>query len=265
MPSSQARIAATLNLLTAGLAPFVQQELQAEYGEAWVEVAGGSFRNDRTAGVITRLNCADWDAQALLTVMWDQWNAVFRDRLGLLERSLVSELRELRNRWAHQIYFGDEDEYRLMDSAERLLLAISAPQDLLQHMRRLKRDALRELYGKLLEEERRRMKPRYERLTEIILFSVSGLAVVVATLVSLVPLNLLAGLLLIAFTILVFGYLIYQRLRVTPPTHGVHECPCCRKIIYTEVCPYCQAGPEISLTPINVRPLISSTSSRQTA
>jgi hypothetical protein len=33
--------------------------------------------------------------------MWDQWNVVFRKTLGNAERSLVSELRDARNRWAH--------------------------------------------------------------------------------------------------------------------------------------------------------------------
>jgi hypothetical protein len=34
--------------------------------------------------------------------MWDNWNDVFRNVLGHAERSLVSELRDWRNKWAHQ-------------------------------------------------------------------------------------------------------------------------------------------------------------------
>ena len=64
----------------------------------------------------------------LLRVMWDTWNEVFRDILGRSDRSLVSELREHRNKWAHQQPFSSDDAYRALDSAHRLLTSISAPQ-----------------------------------------------------------------------------------------------------------------------------------------
>ncbi len=49
--------------------------------------------------------------------MWNQWNDVFRKTLGQAERTLVSELREVRNRWAHQEPFSSDDAYRALDSA----------------------------------------------------------------------------------------------------------------------------------------------------
>src|SRR5438093_8093167 len=69
-----------------------------------------------------------WDAAVLLRLMWDSWNDVFRKTLGQAERSLVSELRDVRNRWAHQEPFSSDDADRALDSAERLLAAVSAPQ-----------------------------------------------------------------------------------------------------------------------------------------
>ena len=60
--------------------------------------------------------------------MWNQWNVVFRKTLGQAERTLVSELRDVRNRWAHQKPFSSDDAYRALDSAGRLLTAVSAPQ-----------------------------------------------------------------------------------------------------------------------------------------
>src|SRR5262249_23949822 len=68
------------------------------------------------------------DVAALLRLMWDQWNDVFRKTLGHAERSLVSELREHRNRWAHQEPFSSCDTLRALDSSARLLKAIAAPQ-----------------------------------------------------------------------------------------------------------------------------------------
>ena len=58
--------------------------------------------------------------------MWDQWNDVFRDVLGPAERSLVSELRGIRNQWAHHEQFISNDAIRALDSTERLLNAVSA-------------------------------------------------------------------------------------------------------------------------------------------
>jgi hypothetical protein len=111
--SNQVRIAGALDLLTRGLAPFVEQRLKKVYGDAWRRNATGSFRDDRSRG---DANTVDWDAHSVLTVMWDQWNAVFRTELGHTERSLVSELREFRNRWAHQAEFDFDDTYRVLDS-----------------------------------------------------------------------------------------------------------------------------------------------------
>jgi hypothetical protein len=41
------------------------------------------------------------------------------------------------------------------------------------------------------------------------------------------------------FTIFVFGFFISKRVTTNTPIHGVHECQKCSKIIYSEVCPYC--------------------------
>src|SRR5690606_30936518 len=70
----------------------------------------------------------EWDVAPLLRLMWEAWNDVFRRTLGHAERSLVSELRDVRNRWAHQRTFSTDDAYRAIDSAIRLLTAVSAPQ-----------------------------------------------------------------------------------------------------------------------------------------
>ncbi len=53
---------------------------------------------------------------------------MFRNTLGQAERSLVNELREVRNKWAHQEPFSTDDAYRALDSLVRLLKAVSAPE-----------------------------------------------------------------------------------------------------------------------------------------
>lgn len=113
------RIGEGLELLTKGLRPFLERELKAEYKDNWAETVTQSFGGKK----------ANWaDPQTTLVVMWEQWNAVFKNTLGYAERSLVSELRDIRNRWAHMEAFSTDDTYRALDSIGRLLTAVSAPE-----------------------------------------------------------------------------------------------------------------------------------------
>ncbi len=121
------RVGKGLTSLTAGLAPFVEHELKAAYGEAWKDRAAATLAEDKVKRDIQTVQ-ATWDAQVLLVVMWYNWTDVFRRVLGQAERSLVSELRDVRNRWAHQKPFTTDDAYRALDSIHRLLQAVSAPE-----------------------------------------------------------------------------------------------------------------------------------------
>ena len=88
--------------------------------------AGRRFRPSNPKSKIQNPNLAD--PQILLGALWNQWNNVFARTLGQAERSLVSELRDVRNRWAHNEAFSGNDAYRALDSTGRLLTAISAPE-----------------------------------------------------------------------------------------------------------------------------------------
>lgn len=124
--SNRERIGKALDLLCAGLAPFVERELKAACGDKWEEVAREGQPPERGKGKkVAKLH---WDTQALLAVVWNQWNNVFNRTLGQAERSIVSELRDARNKWAHQEAFSSSDAYRALDSMERLLTAVSAEQ-----------------------------------------------------------------------------------------------------------------------------------------
>jgi predicted AAA+ superfamily ATPase len=86
--------------------------------------------------------------------MWDSWNTVFRQTLGHAERNLVSELRTTRNNWAHQQQFSGDDADRALDSAERLLTAISAPQA--AEVGKMKRELRRLNYEEQVRGEKRK-------------------------------------------------------------------------------------------------------------
>lgn len=53
----------------------------------------------------------------------------FSKALGRTGESFASELREVRNKWAHNGTFTDDDAYRALDTGERLLKLIGAAKD----------------------------------------------------------------------------------------------------------------------------------------
>src|SRR5205085_2476149 len=79
---------------------------------------------------------------------------VFRLTLGPAERSLLSELRDHRNRWAHQEAFSSDDAYRALDSAGRLLGAVAAPQS--SDVDKIKMELLRLRFDEQARSEKRK-------------------------------------------------------------------------------------------------------------
>src|SRR5712691_7007447 len=119
------RVGKAMELVKAGVGPFVEREFKSMYQERAQAQALTLLGEDR---LNAKKPITDWDVAALLKVMWESWNQVFRRTLGPAERSLVQELRDHRNRWAHQEVFSSDNADRALDSAERLLAAVSAPQ-----------------------------------------------------------------------------------------------------------------------------------------
>ena len=119
------RVGKGLELLKQGLAPFVEREMNAKYGPAWKDKAGETLRQATSwqgrdgAEVLM-------DVQAMILLISNLWFDVFAKPLGRSERNLVFELRDVRNKWAHQDAFSTDDAYRALDSIERLLTAVSA-------------------------------------------------------------------------------------------------------------------------------------------
>lgn len=100
--TNRERVGKAIDLLAAGLQPFVERELKAALGDQWrgalEDASGRRIQNPTPArrDKIQNPNLAD--PQLLLNVLWNHWNNVFARTLGHAERSLVSELREVRNR-----------------------------------------------------------------------------------------------------------------------------------------------------------------------
>jgi predicted AAA+ superfamily ATPase len=150
--SNHERVGQALEFLRSGLTPFVRRQMETCYGRDWEQEALRALGRDaewQDRGDSLRL-----DVQALLLIMWNQWQEVFKRILGHFERSLVSELREVRNRWAHQEAFSGDDTYRGLDSAGRLLAAISAPEA--REVDAMKREVLRIGYDDQARREARK-------------------------------------------------------------------------------------------------------------
>lgn len=101
---------------------------------------------------------AQWDVAALLKLMWETWNDVFGRTLGRAERSLVQEVRDWRNKWAHQTPFSGDDTDRALNSMARLLTAVSAPQA--DDVNRMKMELRRLIFDEHARTERRRSAGR---------------------------------------------------------------------------------------------------------
>lgn len=122
------RVNKGLELLREGIFPFVVKELKAKYDSYWQEEAINSFPAGHHSAEVEP---EEWDVQALLLIMWKQWNEVFKQILGFSEKAIVSELMEIRKRSAHQTrsnFFTTDDAYRALDNVERLLSAIASPE-----------------------------------------------------------------------------------------------------------------------------------------
>jgi predicted AAA+ superfamily ATPase len=149
--TNQERVGKAMELLRQSLAPFAEREFTNLHGAQASAEALRYLGDDR---LFAKKPIAEWDVAVLLKLMWEAWNDVFKRTLGFSERSLVSELREVRNRWAHQEPFTSDDADRALDSMARLLTAISAPQA--DEVGKMKMELRRLVYEEQVRGEKRK-------------------------------------------------------------------------------------------------------------
>lgn len=105
-----------------GYEPFVITVLKSTHGADWFTV----LRN--TPELRTSLDARDLqlDATALVRIILAHWDSTFGRVLSYTDRSLLHEIRTVRNRWAHQASVSLDDVDRLADNVIRLLSSIQA-------------------------------------------------------------------------------------------------------------------------------------------
>jgi predicted AAA+ superfamily ATPase len=150
-PTNYERVTKAMELLRDGLGPYVQRELAALPPAAARDIETRYAPEDRA---MANRRVGAWDVAALLKLMLGSWEPVFGRTLGNAERNLAFELRDLRNRWAHQEKFSGDDAYRALDSAARLLAAVTAPQA--DEVEKMKQELLRLRFDEQVRSEMRK-------------------------------------------------------------------------------------------------------------
>ena len=146
------RVGKALSLLQVGLGHFAEREIRnAQNGGHLGPEALDTYRSDSRIG---NRRISQWDVSVVFKLIVQNWNQVFRESLGPTERSHVSELWDIRNKWAHQERFSSDDAYRALDTAARLLTSVSAGQA--RDVEKLKQQLLRVRFDEQARNERRR-------------------------------------------------------------------------------------------------------------
>lgn len=153
------RIGKAMELLQKGLAPFIERELTAIYGEQ-ARAQAARFLGDDSAA---NQPFSAWDAAALLKLMEKAWGDVFCRTLGSFDQMLVQELQSVYNKWTNEPSFSSDDTYRAIDSTGRLLAAVSAPEA--QEVERGKMELLRVRFDEQARSEMRKSSSVFESQT----------------------------------------------------------------------------------------------------
>ncbi len=122
--SNRDKVDRGLAALADGLRPFVERHMSAAApaGQDWVAML--EARDAAKHGSAKKLSTED--PRFLLRVLTEEWRA-FGSDLSRVDSSYASELRDAANRLYHHESFSSDDTTRALDTIERLLTSIGAP------------------------------------------------------------------------------------------------------------------------------------------
>lgn len=131
-PSNRERVGQMYELIAPALDSFIQSVIGPELssGSSWTALVAAKDAKNGIAGK----DYSATDPQVQLRMLTENiphqvkpgWFP-FDGQLSPLHKAYAGELRDARNKWAHNGSFNDDDAYRALDTAERLLAAIGAP------------------------------------------------------------------------------------------------------------------------------------------
>ncbi len=136
--NNQEIIGKSLNTLSQGLYPYVVKKMEVTYSNEWVKTARPILNIAKKDDLEQKLQ---EDIHLQLKLILKKWEDVFTKNKNL-SKSIVEELVEIRNKWAHGKPFSIDDTYRTLDSIARLLKTIEAEAEV-QEVEKEKREVLR--------------------------------------------------------------------------------------------------------------------------
>ena len=121
--NNRERVGRGFEILAEGLGRFVDEVMTAAApaGQDWAKLLENRDAAKHGVSKTYEKN----DPQVQLKVLTEEWR-LFKDSLSPVDQSFASELRDARNRWAHNAGYTSDDTYRSLDSMERLLTAVGA-------------------------------------------------------------------------------------------------------------------------------------------
>ena len=141
--SNRARVSRAIEIVADALVPWIEDVIAPKLppGAAWTDVL--AEKDGRTGKTYSP---SDLQCQLrLITERMGDLGFLFNGILSRGEQNLAGELRDIRNKWAHNTAFSADDTYRALDTAERLLRAVNAPVRA-DEVGAIKRDALRSTF-----------------------------------------------------------------------------------------------------------------------
>ena len=142
------RVSKALGLLRDGLGPACEDTWRGFYGDDWLQRVNSRLHSPESDPSIG-------DVAFLFKGMKATWNEVFGHGFPAAVRSLVFEVSDVRNRWAHQKQLSTDDTVRALDSMERVLEAFGNS-DQRDEIRSLRRDLMRQMFDEESRSERRK-------------------------------------------------------------------------------------------------------------
>lgn len=122
-----------IHMTAAGLEPFVERVLRPYLAPdvPWTELLA---RLDQAKGAGGK-NYSPSDLHMILRAVTERLGTLgfpFNEHLSRVDSARASELREFRNRWAHNVSLDDDDTQRMIDTARRLLATVGAEREAAQ-------------------------------------------------------------------------------------------------------------------------------------
>jgi hypothetical protein len=142
------RVSKALDLLRDGLRPKCEETWAGFYGDGWLDAINAQMHKPES-------DPSTSDIAFLFKGMKATWNDLFSHGFPQAIRSLVFELADVRNTWAHQGSFTTDDTVRALDSMERVL-EVFGNIDERQQIRALRRDLMRQMFDEESRSERRK-------------------------------------------------------------------------------------------------------------